>query len=253
MKPDDRTYHRVVRACGAFFRLWRYRFDVVGAEHLPASGPAVIASNHTGFLDFTFIGYAARERGRLVRFMAKRSVFDAPVAGWLMRRMGHVPVDRSAGAIAYRRAGRLLDAGELVGLFPEATISRSWLLKPFRPGAAGLAVSRGLPLIPVVVWGGHRILTVDGRRTFRRGLPITIRVGAPLLPAEGEGVAELNDRLRVAMTALLDDALDTYPDRPRSDSDGWWWPEARGGTAPDPVTAARLDREALERLGERLD
>ncbi|EFQ83257.1 Acyltransferase [Aeromicrobium marinum DSM 15272] len=250
---SDRTYRGVVAVFGALFRLWGYRFDVRGAEHLPAHGPAVIASNHIGFLDFTFIGYAARERGRLVRFMSKRSVFDSRFAGWLMRRMGHIPVDRASGAVAYRRAGRLLDAGQLVGLFPEATISRSWLLKRFRPGAAGLALRHGVPVVPVVVWGGHRILTVDGHRSLRRGIAISIHVGEPLETRPDESVADLTARVRVAMSDLLDTAISDYPDEPRDDDDRWWLPHDRGGTAPDPEAAHELDRAALARIGETLD
>jgi len=230
-----------------------YRFDVRGVEHIPTSGPAVIAGNHIGFLDFTFIGYAARPRGRRIRFMAKRTVFMLPVVGRLMRAMHHVPVDRLHGASAYRRGLNLLDDGEIVGVFPEATISRSWLLKPFKRGAAGLAVNRGVPLIPAVVWGGHRIYTVDGHRSFRRGMPITIVVGEPLLAQDGETVDELSARLHRRMEELLAEAIDTYPALPRDEHDRWWVPHDRGGTAPDVETAARLDREAVARIGDTFE
>ena len=144
-QPSDRTYRTVQRFVAGVFRLLGLRITVRGAEHLPATGPAVVASNHTGFLDFTFVGYAARERGRLVRFMSKLSVFESRLSGWLMRAMRHIPVDRWSGAAAYRHARRLLDDGEIVGVFPEATISRSWLVKGLKPGAAGLAISKSGP------------------------------------------------------------------------------------------------------------
>jgi 1-acyl-sn-glycerol-3-phosphate acyltransferase len=247
---SDRTYRVAVRIFGAVFRLLGYRFDVRGAERLPSSGPGVVAANHIGFLDFTFIGYASRERARFVRFMAKRSVFEAPALGHLMRAMGHIPVDRRSGARAYRQALRLLDDGQLVGVFPEATISRSWLLKPFRRGAAGLAVNRRVPLIPVIVWGGHRVFTVDGHWTLRRRIPITIMVGQALRAGEDETVDELSSRLRTSMAALLTEAIDTYPVKPSNDADRWWLPSDRGGSAPDPATAAVLDREAVARIGD---
>ncbi|MEJ7636057.1 lysophospholipid acyltransferase family protein [Aeromicrobium sp.] len=253
MPGSDRTYRVVVRIFGMLFRLMGYRFDVRGVEHLPTSGAAVVAGNHIGFLDFTFIGYAARPRRRRIRFMAKRSAFELPVVGRLMRAMHHIPVDRRSGARAYRQALRLLDAGELVGVFPEATISRSWLLKPFKRGAAGLAINRQVPLIPAIVWGGHRIFTVDGHRSLRRGMPITIVVGEPLRPREGETVAQLSLRLRAAMNALLAEAIDTYPAMPTGDGDRWWLPYDRGGSAPDPETAAVLDREAVARIGDVFD
>ena len=249
----DRTYRVVVAIFGGIFKLMGYRFDVRGVEHLPESGAAVVAGNHIGFLDFTFIGYAARERGRRIRFMAKTSVFALPVVGRVMRAMGHVPVDRKVGASAYRRALVKLDDGELVGIFPEATISRSWLLKPFRRGAAGAAVNRQVPIVPVVVWGGHRVYTVDGHRSLRRGIPITIAVGEPLVPQPDEDVTTLNERLHVAMEALLAEAIDSYPDEPRDDADRWWLPHDRGGSAPDPETAAVLDREAVARIGDTFE
>jgi 1-acyl-sn-glycerol-3-phosphate acyltransferase len=247
---SDRTYRVVVRIFGTVFRLMGYRFDVRGVEHLPADGPGVVAANHIGFLDFTFIGYAARTRKRHVRFMAKRSIFELPVVGRIMRGMHHIPVDRRSGARAYRQGLRMLEAGQLVGVFPEATISRSWLLKPFRRGAAGLAVNQQVPLIPVVVWGGHRIYTVDGHRSLRRRMPVTIIVGEALTPLDGETVDELSLRLRVSMDVLLVEAIDTYPAMPRNDEDRWWLPHDRGGSAPDPETAAILDREAVARIGD---
>ncbi|AWB91141.1 lysophospholipid acyltransferase family protein [Aeromicrobium chenweiae] len=250
---SDRTYRWANRVFGTLFRLMGYRFDVRGAEHIPATGPAVLAGNHIGFLDFTFIGYAARDRGRLVRFMAKTSVFELPVVGRLMRAMRHIPVDRRHGARAYRRSLRLLDAGDLVGVFPEATISRSWLLKPFKRGAAAMAVNRRVPVVPVVVWGGHRVLTVDGRRSLRRGMPITVIVGEPLCPRPDESVDALTTRLRTRMEGLLAEAIETYPEAPRDEDDSWWLPYDHGGSAPDIETAAVLDREAVARSGDTID
>lgn len=253
MPGKDRTYRFVIVVFGLLFRLMGYRFDVRGVENIPTTGRAVVAGNHIGFLDFTFIGYAARPRGRRIRFMAKTSVFELPVVGTLMRAMHHVPVDRSRGASAYRRGLDLLDAEQVVGVFPEATISRSWLLKPFRRGAAGLALHRDAPLVPVVVWGGHRIYTVDGHRSLRRGVPITIIVGEPLHARPGETVDGLSDRLRASMGLLLAEAVDTYPESPRDEDDRWWLPHDRGGGAPDPETAAVLDREAVARIGETFE
>ncbi|MGJ9411651.1 lysophospholipid acyltransferase family protein [Aeromicrobium sp. CF4.19] len=246
---SDRTYRVVVRIIGGIFRVLGVRFTVRGGEHLPRTGGAVVASNHISFIDFTVVGYAARDRGRLVRFMSKTSVFEVPVVGRLMRAMGHIPVDRWTGASAYRRARRLLAHGEVVGVFPEATISRSWRVKRLKPGAAGLALSRDVPLVPCVLWGAHRILTVDGRRSLRRGIPVTVLLGEPLVPRADETADELTDRLHEAMSTLLAEAVDAYPDVPRDDADRWWVPHDRGGTAPDVETAAALDREALRRIG----
>lgn len=239
------TYRLAIRAFRLLFVLLGLRIDLRGEEHLPTSGPAIVACNHIGFLDFALVGLAADQRHRLVRFMAKQSAFDNPVSGPLMRAMGHIPVDRSCGAPAARQARDELRRGELVGIFPEATISRAWTLKPFMRGAATLAVREQVPLLPVVVWGGHRVLTVDGRWSLRRGKAVTILIGAPIIPAAVLDVGAANAELRRQMQDLLDRAQRDYPDLPRDDSDRWWLPEHLGGSAPTPQVAAELDTAAL--------
>ena len=162
----DLVYPPVLLAARGVFRALGLRFTIEGAHHVPRIGGAVLASNHVSYLDFTFVGYGAREAGRLVRFMAKESVFRHPVAGPLMRGMHHIPVDRAAGSAAFRGAMSALKAGELVGVFPEATISRSFELKEFKAGAARMAQAAGVPLVPTVVWGGQRIYTKGRPRDF---------------------------------------------------------------------------------------
>ena len=140
---------------------------------MPATGGAVMAVNHTGYLDFAFAGLAARPAGRLVRFMAKEQVFRHPVSGPLMRGMHHIPVDRDAGAASYRAAVAALKAGEIVGVFPEATISRSFELKEFKSGAVRMAAAAGVPLLPTVIWGSQRIWTKGlPRRLGRTRTPV---------------------------------------------------------------------------------
>ena len=92
------VYKPVIGIALTLFKVMGWKIRLFGVEHIPASGPVVLASNHVGYLDFVFVGYAARPRGRLVRFMAKREVFDHKVAGPLMRGMKHIPVDRFARA-----------------------------------------------------------------------------------------------------------------------------------------------------------
>ena len=105
----------IVTALGAFKALG-LKLDVTGGEHVPRTGGAVLASNHVGYLDFTFVGWGVRPRGRLVRFMAKEAVFRHRVSGPLMRGMHHIAVDRAAGSQAFRDAMTMLKAGEVVGV-----------------------------------------------------------------------------------------------------------------------------------------
>lgn len=251
---SERPYRAVIAVCRLLFRLLGLRVQVTGTEWIPATGPAVIAANHNGFADFTFIGLVGTKRGRLIRFMAKESVFDAPFAGPLMRAMGHIAVNRAAGASAAVAAAHALQRGELVGVYPEATISRSFLIKDlreFRPGAAALATRLGVPLVPVAHWGGHRVLTVGGRRTLRRGTAVHIAVGEPLLPVPGETPEALTARLHERLEGLLSALVEAYPQRPADPARAWWWPGPLGGAAPFPELAARLDAEGVARADAR--
>ena len=239
----DRVYRTIVRIGRALFAVLAIRFDIRGREHLPTSGAAVVASNHISYLDFAFVELAGDDRGRMIRFLAKGSLFTIPVVGSLMRAMGHIPVDRAAssGAGAYRHAEHALARGEVVGVFPEATISRAWTLKTFKRGAATLAATQQVPLIPVITWGGHRLITVDRRYSLRRRVPVTVVVGEPIRPRPGQSADELSDVLRSRMAEMLDTVQREYPERPARLRDAWWLPRHLGGTAPDPVSAAVID------------
>ncbi|MEO9138651.1 MAG: lysophospholipid acyltransferase family protein [Jatrophihabitans sp.] len=248
----DRVYHFVNRGFRLIFRLLGLRFEVRGAQHIPADGAAVIASNHLSYLDFTFVGLAASTRPRLVRFMAKHATFVNPISGPLMRAMGHIPVDRESGAAAYRIAARKLADGQIVGVFPEATISRACTLKSFKLGAATLAVWEQVPLIPVVLWAPQRTFTVDQHYNFRRGKTIMVMVGEPMHAAPDADRHEVEDELRRRMQLLLDEAMRDYPDTPLDEADRWWVPLEQGGTAPNLADAAvREEAVRVSRLAAK--
>ncbi|WP_248964583.1 lysophospholipid acyltransferase family protein [Sphaerisporangium perillae] len=241
------VYPPVIATARALFKALDLRIDVRGAERVPRSGGAVLVSNHISYLDFIFVGYGAFPSRRLVRFMAKKEVFANPVSGPLMRAMHHIPVDRSAGAGAYGRAVADLRAGEVVGVFAEATISRSFTIKDLKNGAVRMAATAEVPLIPVTVWGTQRMWT-KGRpkRLTQRHIPITIDLGEPLFPKPGQDLEEVTAGLRTLMAERLEQVQRTYPD----DGEGaWWQPAHLGGAAPTPEEAAALD--AAERRARR--
>jgi len=239
------VYPPVIRVALTLFRVLGIRFDLRGVDRVPAEGGAVLASTHVSYLDFMFVGLTAwRHDRRLVRFMAKQAVFDHPFSGPLMRGMHHIPVDRSAGAAAYRHALEALRRGELIGVFPEQTISRSFLPRTMKSGAARLAIEAGVPLVPVVTWGGQRVWTVGRRPVFRRRVAVSIRVDQPLLPRDGETAAELTERLGTRLRALVDDVLADYPDVPKSGEE-WWLPAHLGGSAPTPEQAAAAEKLSI--------
>jgi 1-acyl-sn-glycerol-3-phosphate acyltransferase len=236
------VYPPVIVAAKTMFRLLDLRIRIEGAENMPRTGGAVLASNHVSYLDFIFCGLGAHPSKRLVRFMAKQSVFTNRISGPLMRGMRHIPVDRDAGLASYRQALAALKGGEVVGVFPEATISRSFTIKEMKSGAARMASSARVPLIPMAVWGTQRLWTKGRPRTLgRRHTPISILIGEPLTPAPRENGDAVMAELRSRMSTLLDRAQREYPVKPEGPEDGWWLPAHLGGTAPTPEEAAELD------------
>ncbi len=236
------VYPPVIAAAKTMFRVLDLRLTVQGSHHVPRTGGAVMASNHVSYLDFIFCGLGALESRRLVRFMAKESVFRHRVSGPLMRGMRHIPVDRGAGAESYAAALAALRAGEVVGVFPEATISRSFTVKELKSGATRMACEAAVPVLPVALWGTQRLWTKGRPRTLtRRHTPITILVGEPLHPAAYPDAGAMSADLKTRLQELVDRAQREYPDQPADDADRWWLPAHLGGTAPTPEEAAALD------------
>src|SRR5437763_10173948 len=129
MHVRDRTYPPVIATAKIAFKALGLRIVSRGTENVPRSGGALMALNHISYIDFILGGYAAQPSKRLVRFMAKAEIFEHRIAGPVMRSLHHIPVDRADGLASYDEAIRFLKDGEIVGIFPEATISRSFELK----------------------------------------------------------------------------------------------------------------------------
>jgi 1-acyl-sn-glycerol-3-phosphate acyltransferase len=235
------VYTPVIGAAKTLIAAMNWKVKITGAEHIPATGPAVLASNHIGYLDFIFIGFGALDRDRLVRFAAKKEVFDHKVSGPLMRGMKHISVDRFGGADATVRASvEALRRGEIIGMFPEATISRSFVPAAAKTGAARMALEASAPLIPTTVWGTQRIMTKGRPRNLQRGVVIDVRYGPAIHPESGEDPTEVTKRLMDAIGLLLEQAQNEYPQQPVGDDDRWWLPAHLGGTAPTVEEAERL-------------
>ncbi len=230
-------------------RLLRWEIRTSGEEHLPTEGRAIIASNHVAHLDFVFLGVAARERGRLVRFMAMREVFDHRIAGPLVRGMRHIRVDRDGDAAAsLDRAATALRHGEVVGLHPEGRMSRSLVPSPGKSGAARLAIETGAPLFPAAVWGSQRILARGRRPRYPRGVSVVVAFGPPVPVAQDADATELTALLMARIGELVDRAVAEYPQAPSGDADRWWLPSHLGGTAP---TVAEDEAMHAERVAAR--
>ena len=237
MEPVYRSVIGIARTVFAFEGL---KFEVEGEDHIPATGGAVIAVNHTGYMDFTYAGLPPRRVKRYIRFMAKKEVFDNKISGPIMRALKHIPVDRGAGAESYKAAVDSLRKGELVGVYPEATISRSFEIKEFKSGAARMAIEAGVPIIPTVIWGAQRVWTKGyPKRLGRTNTPISIAVGEPIAPVGPPN--ELTDKLRSVMQKMLLELQEGYHHEPGA----YWVPARLGGSAPTLEEADKLDAQDL--------
>lgn len=182
----------VLRAMLVPFFLVYFRMQRIGREHLPRSGPLLLASNHRSFLDPFVIGTMVR---RPVYYMAKRELFEKRWQAWILNALGAFPVDRGTGdrdAMATARA--ILERGDCVVVFPEGTRVRPGPLGDPRRGVGRLALETGAPVAPIAVIG-----TEDVRRGWRiRPRKVRLRAGRPLLfptvkrssPALAAGVTE---------------------------------------------------------------
>jgi len=138
------------------------RFTFSGGAHIPREGPAIVVANHRSYFDPAALVLLAARAGRVLRFLGKKEVFDAPLLGIAMRSLGHIRVERGSGSDAPLEAAvAALTAGELLCILPQGTIPRGEaFFEPVlkgRPGAARLAALTGAPVVPVGLWGTEAV------------------------------------------------------------------------------------------------
>lgn len=202
------------------------KYKLHDAHNIPATGAFVMSPNHYSNIDPVVIGVAMWKIGRMPRYMAKASLFKIPVAGWLLRKSGQVPVERASRAARdadpMKAARQIADQGLAVVIYPEGSLTREPDMWPMRGkyGAVRTALEAGIPLIPAASWGAQEILPRYSKRisVFPRKT-IHIRFGEPLdlsefagKPLDSRVLAEATEKLMTAITSLLE--------------------ELRGGTAP---------------------
>lgn len=248
---SDRFHRGVIGGGRGLLRALRLTVRSEGQEHVPDTGPVVLASNHVSFPDFVFVQAALlRENGgggRLVRFMCRHEIWESPV-GWAMDRMGHIPVDRQAPAAAYLRARRLLEDGEIVCVFPEGGISAAYVVRALMPGAVALARETGAPLVPVHVWGGQRLWgqrraagAPFPRPELARGRLVDVRFGAPMTVAPDADVREVTRELGRRLQDGLEGLQHLAEHRPRPGEWAPWYPAHLGGHGVERAASYALD------------
>lgn len=191
------------------------RFRVEGdLGKVPRTGPLIIASNHASSADPVLIGaFLNQQMGRPLNWLGKRELLDFPLTGWLGRMGGIHPVDRDAADLeAFRSAMRVLDAGQILAVFPEGTRSRDGGLQQVREGVGMLALRSGAPVLPVAVIDSD-LMWPRGRLLPRFGKRVTVRYGTPFLvvdeltaqgtPLKGRQATEAATRLVMTRIAAL--------------------------------------------------
>lgn len=176
-----------LKACCRFLLFVLKRWEIRGAENLPAAGGVLLAANHVSYWDPVAIICAFK---RKVYFMAKHELFQIPLVGGAVRSSGAFPVRRDiTDRIAVKTALRLLHAGEVVGIFPEGTRNRSMeeeMLKPHL-GATMIALKAGVPVVPVAVSGSRGVFK---KMIIHVGSPIYLKSGKKATKAELENMSD---------------------------------------------------------------
>lgn len=234
-------YQSIIGIARAMFFAQGLRIELTGEKNFPKNGGAVVVVNHTGYMDFVYAGVPAREHKRFIRFMAKKEVFDHKIAGPIMRNLRHIPVDRTGGGDAYAAAVDALRRGELIGVFPEATISRSFEIKDFKTGGARMAQEAGVPILPVTIWGSQRVWSKGlPKNMVRPKVPILIDTAEPVY-VTGDPV-DFMENLRESMQTNLERLQDRYVELAGPYPQGASWvPRRLGGSAPTLDEANVLD------------
>ena len=191
--------------------------DWRGGESIPPTGGVIVTCNHISYLDPLTFTHFLYNHGRAPRYLGKKGVFDTPVVGWVVKAAGQIPVEReSVGAAkALRVATAALRAGHLIGIYPEGTLTRDENLWPMtgKTGAARLALTTGVPLIPCASWGPEKVIPRYGRtiKLFPR-TRVSILVGKPVDLSSWRGresdpvaLEEATNHIMDRMTQLLEE------------------------------------------------
>jgi 1-acyl-sn-glycerol-3-phosphate acyltransferase len=189
----------------------------VDGTKIPVEGGVVLAANHVSHADPVTFAHLVWDHGRLPRFLAKAVLFQVFFVRWVLRSSGQIPVYRltSDAAQAFRAAVSAVEQGQIVVVYPEGTLTRDPRLWPMRgrTGAARIALTAGVPVIPVAQWGAQDLLWPYTKRPHL--LPPTkvyAKVGDPVdlddlrgRPVTHDVLVEATDRIMTAITALLED------------------------------------------------
>lgn len=259
--PNKYVYRGIVLTGVLARALFRVPVIPSGLENLPADEDirgldrrvvpgkgAVVAITHFGYLDFVFAEYLMWRKLKVhMRFLVTKKAASKKIVAAACDWCEHITVDRANGAAAYTESVEKLRRGDYLAVLPEAGVSRSFTVRQLKTGAVRMAAEAGVPIIPVSIWGSHRMLTrghgLSARRVWRT--PVRVHVGEIFTVDPEAPVAEETARLQQALQEGIDRCIDTYPEKPEPGA--WWMPLSRGGGAMDPREQAVLDSADREK------
>jgi 1-acyl-sn-glycerol-3-phosphate acyltransferase len=203
-------------------KLWfTWRFEDL--HHIPREGPAIVACNHISYLDPIGNAYAIVRAGRRPRFLAKDELFQIPVVGSALKGAHQTRFDRGSDGRAPLLAARAaLDAGEIVVIYPEGTVTTNPDFLPMRghTGAVRLSLASGVPITPLASWGSQAVWQKSGRGSLKWGRPVWAKAGPPIDFSGRRGSADdrdalhqMTDEVMAGLTALVVDLRERYPKR----------------------------------------
>ncbi len=187
--------------------------DWQGGEKIPATGPVIVTCNHLSYVDPLTFTHFLYNNGRAPRYLGKKSVFQIPIVGTVIKGAGQIPVDRESplAAKAYEHAIAVLKAGHMLGVFPEGTLTRDENLWPMKAktGVVRLSLMTGVPVYPCASWGPQKVLAPYGKvpKLFPR-TKISIRVGEPIDFAQWRGREDDANALDEATEYLMSKITD---------------------------------------------
>ncbi|CAM3078776.1 2-acyl-glycerophospho-ethanolamine acyltransferase [Arthrobacter ulcerisalmonis] len=253
--PSDRFYRVIVRTGQLFRAALGLQVICTGEENLPAPDPrrgasravqpgtgAVFALTHFGYLDFAVVELMLWRHTRAqLRFLIHQGAADHWLAGPAISASGHVVVGYDDRKDAYDAAVAKLRAGEYLAVFPEAGVSRSYTVRECKTGAVRMAAEAGVPVIPISIWGAHRLLTRGHGFSLRRAwrAPIRVHIGEPLRFGADDAADLATESLRETLQHGIDLATADFP--LPAEPGAWWLPARLGGAAPSERERQSLD------------
>lgn len=239
------------------------RMIVTGLENLPdeqirrgrrvvtPGRGAVVAITHFGLVDFAFAEFAVFRGTRAhIRYMITRKRAGNWFVQAVVQFCDHIVVDRARGESAFTEGIAKAARGDYVGIFAEGSTNLSFQVRQLKTGAARIAAATGVPIIPVSVFGAHRIITRNNRFRWREifGHPVHVHIGEQLFVGPDEDIVAASEQLRTRLQAGIDVGIESYPEE--LPPGAWWLPTARGGTAMTPEQDAERFAAERSRYGE---